>query len=216
MQVPLPHTHGRLSQSCYLYCTGGGNTSLTNAISAFLTSNDLQANSSVDPVSVLSGIVNLLGASTPLGHVDNLLVHQSREVERVYGIGAHAFDPSFMVPKAVQTSLELNNIVIYDRSGGDFLSALGFNAWNLYYQQSPVIIRQDLDNPDGHTPESVLYLDCWITELPTRFDLSSDTGNLVRQNVIMTCGRVLASSSLYGNIRDVGSTGVSKSRISFT
>ena len=193
--VPIPITEGRLSQSCSIYTTAGGNVDATNLLNGWFATNDLLASSSIDPISYLISVMAILGASKPVGSVDKIDITQSREIERIYSIGAHAFEPYRMVPKAIKTRLALSNIVL---NNGDFLSKPGFSSWNLYYQQMPLILRQDLVNPQKPTEAlSVLYFDCWIAENPCTFDLTSTTGNLVRQAIVMECGRVMASNSSY-------------------
>ena len=137
----------------------------------------------------------MLGASKPLGSIEKIEISQAREVERIYSIGSYAFEPYRMVPKAVKTRLTLNNVVL---NSGDFLAAVGFNSWNLYYQQAPFIIRQDLVDPtNASNAVIVLYFDCWISSNPTTFDLGGATSNLVRQTIEVECGRVMTSSSSY-------------------
>jgi hypothetical protein len=140
----------------------------------------------------------MLGTSKPIGSIEKIEISQARDVERVYSIGSYAFEPYRMVPKAVKTTLTLNNVVL---NSGDFLATVGFNSWNLFYQQAPFLIRQDLADPtDSSNRVSVLYFDCWISVNPTTFDLSSATNNLVRQTIVVECGRVMASnSSFFGN-----------------
>ena len=196
-KVPLPITAGRLSQSCAIYTTTGGNVSTSNLVNGWLTTNDLQASSALDPVSFLNGVLAMLGASKPIGSIEKIDISQVRDIERIYSVGSYAFEPYRMVPKAVKTKLTLNNIVL---NSGDFLATVGFNSWNLYYQQAPFLIRQDLRDPAGGDTVTVLYFDCWISSNPCTFDLSNPTGNLVRQTIDVECGRVMASnSSFLGN-----------------
>jgi hypothetical protein len=166
-----------------------------------MTTNDLQASSALDPVAYLVIILAMLGANKPLGSIENVQISQTRDIERIYSIGSYAFEPYRMVPKAVKTKLTLSNIVL---NRGDFLSSLGFCSWNLYYQQAPFIIRQDLANPlDPKKALTVLYFDCWIAAMPTTFDLSQTNNNLVRQTIEVECGRVMTSDcTVYGNARN--------------
>ena len=137
----------------------------------------------------------MLGANQPIGSIDKIEISQTREVERIYSIGSYAFEPYRMVPKAVKTKLLLSSIVL---NRGDFLAAVGFSSWNLYYQQAPFIIRQELADPSNPDQAlTVLYFDCWISSNPCTFDLSSATNNLVRQQIEVECGRVMASNSTY-------------------
>jgi hypothetical protein len=144
----------------------------------------------------------MLGASKPLGSIDKIEISQAREVERIYSIGSYAFEPYRMVPKAVKTKLTLSNVVL---NSGDFLAAVGFNSWNLFYQQAPFLIRQDLVDPTkANNTITVLYFDCWISVNPTTFDLSNPTANLVRQTIEVECGRVMSSASSYfGNAANI-------------
>lgn len=146
----------------------------------------------------------MLGANQPVGSIEKLEISQTREIERIYSVGSFAFEPYRMVPKAVRTKLTLNSVVLNPNGkngGGDFLAKVGFNSWNLYYQQAPFIIRQDLINPVNTQDVIVLlFFDCWITVNPCTFDLSTPTTNLVRQQIEVECGRMMASdSTIYGN-----------------
>ena len=209
-QVPIPKTEGRLSQSCSIYATPGGNVDPTNLLNGWLTTNDMQSSSALDPVSFMMSVAAMLGASKPIGSTEKIVINQTREIERIYSIGSYAFEPYRMVPKAIKTRLTLSSIMLYN---GDFLSKPGFSSWNLYYQQAPFIIRQDLVDPSQPTKAlSVLYFDCWIAENPSTFDLSVNTGNLVKQEIVVDCGRVMASNSTYfGN----AATTVKKSNLKF-
>ena len=197
-QVPIPKTIGRLSQSCSIYTTPGGNVDLTNLLNGWLTTNDMQASSALDPAAFLALVQTMLGTNKPVGSVDKIEIAQTREIERIYSIGSYAFEPYRMVPKAIKTRLTLSNIVLNDDASGDFLSKPGFSSWNLYYQQAPFIIRQDLVNPQtGNEPVSILYFDCWIAENPCTFDLGPNNANLVRQQIVIDCGRIMSSASSY-------------------
>ena len=210
-QVPLPITEGRLSQSCAIYTTSNGNVDPANLANGWLTTNDLQASSAVDPVSFLNSVLAMLGASKPIGSIEKIDISQTRDVERIYSIGSYAFEPYRMVPKSVKTKLTLSNVVL---NSGDFLSAVGFSSWNLYYQQAPFIIRQDLVNPrDQADVTAVLYFDCWISNNPCTFDLTGTNNNLVRQQVEVECGRVMASNSTY--IGNAAKLSISKPSLKF-
>jgi len=182
----------------------------TNLLNGWLTTNDMQSSSALDPVSFMMSVAAMLGASKPIGSVDKIEITQTREIERIYSIGSYAFEPYRMVPKAIKTRLQLSSILLYS---GDFLSKPGFSSWNLYYQQAPFIIRQDLVDPSEPTKAlSVLYFDCWIAENPCTFDLSATNNNLVRQSIVVDCGRVMASNSTYfGN----AATTVKKNNLKF-
>lgn len=207
-QVPLPQTLGRLSQSCDIFATTGGNVSLAGTFDSFLSSNDMQSSSGVDPLSFLSSLSAILSTTKPLGSVEKLEISQIREVERIYGIGAYAFEPQRIVPKAIRTSLTLHKVMLYNE---DFLKSVGFNSYNIFYQQAPFIIKQTLVNPNPRTvfgqtdlgdPDVIIYFDCWITTNPMTFDLTANGANLVKQEIKVECGRVFVSSAqfLYGGV----------------
>lgn len=196
-QVPIPQTLGRLSQSCDIFSSKGGNLGADSALNSFLSTNDLQAASSVDPLSFLNSVVALLGTAKSLGSIEKLEVSQTRDIDRIYSLGSYAFEPYRVVPRAVKTSLNLSKIVLYKE---DFLKSVGFNSYNIYYQQAPFIIRQTLINPTDPDadPDVILFFDCWIASNPFTFDLSSGD-NLVKQNVRVECGRVFSSGASFIN-----------------
>lgn len=173
----------------------------TNIINSFLSTNDLQASSGVDPLSFLSSLSALLGTSRPVGSIERIDISQTREIERIHSIGSYAFEPHRLVPKAIRTTLTLHKVVLYKE---DFLKSVGFNSYNLYYQQAPFIIRQTLIDPTDPSgnPDVIVYFDCWVSHNPMTFDLTSSTGNLVKQAVEVQCGRVFVSSAqfIYGKL----------------
>lgn len=194
-KVPLPQTKGRLSQSCDIFATTGGNVDITNTINSFLSTNDLQASSGMDPLAFIGAIAAQLGTSRQMGSIEKLEIAQTREVERIYGLGSYAYEPYRIVPKAVKTSLTLHKVVLYTE---DFLSSVGFNSYNLYYQQAPFIIRQTLLNPNkpNEDPDVIFYFDCWVVGNPITFDLASNQ-NLVKQEIKVECGRMFVASAQF-------------------
>ena len=196
-QVPIPQTLGRLSQSCDIFASTGGNLGLDSVLNSFLSTNDLQAANAIDPLSFLNSVVAILSTAEPLGSIDKIEISQTRDVERIYALGSHSFEPYRVVPRSVKTSLTLSKVVLYKE---DFLKSVGFNSYNLYYQQAPFIIRQTLINPtDANAdPDVLLFFDCWIASNPFTFDLGSGD-NLVRQSIRVECGRVFSSSASFMN-----------------
>ena len=194
--IPLPETSGRLAQTVDLFASSGGNTDLSSAFDSFLATNDLQSSGAVDPLAFLNSMAALMGTQKKLGSVEKLEVSQTREIDRIYGLGSYAFEPYRVVPKAIKTSLTLTKIVLYTE---DFLKSVGFNSYNLFYQQAPFIIRQVLIDPNNmdKDPDVVFYFDCWISSNPYTFDLAAGGNNLVKQEIKVECGRILVSSASY-------------------
>ena len=192
--IPLPETGGRLSQTLDLFASSGGNTDLTSAFDSFLSTNDLQSSGAIDPLAFLNSMAALMGTQKRLGSIEKLEVSQTREIDRIYGLGSYAFEPYRVVPKAIKTSLTLTKVVLYTE---DFLKSVGFNSYNIFYQQAPFIIRQVLIDPNNldKDPDVIFYFDCWISSNPYTFDLSSDGNNLVKQEIKVECGRILVSSA---------------------
>jgi len=196
MQAPLPLTSGRLAQSCDIFASSGGNTDLSGAFDSFLATNDLQSSGAVDPLAFLNSMAALLGTQKRVGSLEKIEIQQVREIDRIYGLGSYAFEPYRVIPKAIKTSLTLTKVVLYNE---DFLKAVGYNSYNLFYQQAPFIIRQvliDPNNPDKD-PDVLFYFDCWIASNPYTFDLSAGGSNLVKQEVKVECGRIMISGANY-------------------
>jgi len=204
--IPIPQTLGRLAQTCDIYGTTGGNLDGGSLANQLFNTNDLMASSSVDPLAFINSLVTYLATANKLGSVESLEIKQTREIERIFSIGAYSFEPYRLIPKAIKTDLTLRKVMLY--TGGDMLESCGFPGYNLYHQQAPFILRQQLIDPIGDKETiEIMYFDCWLKSNPMKFDLSSDTANLITQEVGVTCGRVFVSSaSVYNSMSTRKST----------
>jgi len=197
-QVPFPQTIARLAQSCEIYATRGGNADVTAQLAAYLGSNDLTATgSSVDLVTNVLAAALEASVATKIGAITSMTAEQNRTLTRIYSLGSYSFEPQRLVPGRITTRLRLNRVVLNELNNEDVLAAFGFAGWNLFYQQTPVIIKQVFYDPFTDTPvESNLFLDCWLADNGNvAFDVMSNNMLLI-QKCTMECGRVINSEAV--------------------
>lgn len=198
-KIPIPSTLGRLSQTCDIYGTDGGNLETTTLINQFLNSNDAYSSSAVDPIAYINGLTAVFNILNKLGSVEKITITSNREVERIFSLGTHSFEPYRVIPKNIKTTLTLSKVML---NNADFLSALGFPGYNIYHQQTPFIIKQTLIDPANDKENIIIvYFDCWLAENPMTFDVSESRNILVKQNVRVECGRIfVAGASIFSGL----------------
>jgi hypothetical protein len=126
----------------------------------------------------------------------------TRDISKIRGFNGNEYEPAYVVPGEVSSSLTLDRIVFHD---SDALSMLGFTRGNVLYQDNPFVIIEDQyalssgglfkKEPSVTLARSLYYNDCWITDSPITYDIQSNDLILI-PTIKVECGKIVSSEEL--------------------